>query len=187
MQNKSIGFSNYPILLATQQRPYDYAVHSYFDKSFLSNPYALHACCQRYNKRFYDEPKPSYSYIGLIAMAILSSSARRLVLSDIYQWILDHYPYFRGRGPGWRNSIRHNLSLNDCFVKADRSANGKGHYWSIHPANLSDFIRGDFRRRRAQRRVSKSLGLIVPDNEDGDEEEEEEILPMNKTESYFEK
>lgn len=72
-----------------------------------------------------EEPKPQHSYIGLIAMAILSSADSKLVLSDIYQHILDHYPYFRSRGPGWRNSIRHNLSLNDCFIKSGRSANGK--------------------------------------------------------------
>ena len=65
----------------------------------------------------HEEPKPNHSYIGLIGMAILSSKDKKLVLSDIYQWILDNYNYFRTRGPGWRNSIRHNLSLNDCFVK----------------------------------------------------------------------
>ncbi|MPC68673.1 forkhead box protein E3-like [Portunus trituberculatus] len=111
-----------------------------------------------------EEPKPQHSYIGLIAMAILSNPDKKLVLSDIYQYILDNYAYFRSRGPGWRNSIRHNLSLNDCFIKAGRSANGKGHYWAIHPANLDDFSRGDFRRRRAQRRVRKHLGLPVDDD-----------------------
>ncbi|XP_053636567.1 uncharacterized protein [Cherax quadricarinatus] len=111
-----------------------------------------------------EEPKPQHSYIGLIAMAILSSPEKKLILSDIYQYILDHYPYFRSRGTGWRNSIRHNLSLNDCFMKSGRSANGKGHYWAIHPANIDDFRRGDFRRRRAQRRVRKHLGLAVDDD-----------------------
>ncbi|KAL7648040.1 UNVERIFIED_CONTAM: hypothetical protein RMT77_001657 [Armadillidium vulgare] len=111
-----------------------------------------------------EEPKPQHSYIGLIAMAILSSPEKKLVLSDIYAYILENYAYFRSRGPGWRNSIRHNLSLNDCFVKAGRSANGKGHYWAIHPANIDDFARGDFRRRRAQRRVRKHLGLQVDDD-----------------------
>ncbi|KAK3595133.1 hypothetical protein CHS0354_028564 [Potamilus streckersoni] len=114
----------------------------------------------------HEEPKPNHSYIGLIAMAILSNRDKKLVLSDIYQWILDNYPYFRARGPGWRNSIRHNLSLNDCFIKSGRSANGKGHYWAIHPANIEDFQKGDFRRRRAQRRVRKHMGLSVPDDDD---------------------
>ncbi|KAH8385439.1 hypothetical protein KR009_007706 [Drosophila setifemur] len=110
-----------------------------------------------------EEPKPQHSYIGLIAMAILSSVEMKLVLSDIYQYILDNYPYFRSRGPGWRNSIRHNLSLNDCFIKSGRSANGKGHYWAIHPANMDDFRKGDFRRRKAQRKVRKHMGLSVDD------------------------
>ncbi|KAK9889059.1 hypothetical protein WA026_004335 [Henosepilachna vigintioctopunctata] len=111
-----------------------------------------------------EEPKPQHSYIGLIAMAILSSPESKLVLSDIYQHILDHYPYFRTRGPGWRNSIRHNLSLNDCFIKAGRSANGKGHYWAVHPANVEDFRKGDFRRRKAQRKVRKHMGLAVDED-----------------------
>ena len=116
--------------------------------------------------RLPEEPKPQHSYIGLIAMAILSSNEQKMVLADIYQWILDHYSYFRNRGPGWRNSIRHNLSLNDCFIKAGRSANGKGHYWAIHPANVDDFKKGDFRRRKAQRKVRRHMGLDVPDDED---------------------
>ncbi|XP_017884461.1 fork head domain-containing protein FD4 [Ceratina calcarata] len=119
-----------------------------------------------HHQRIPEEPKPQHSYIGLIAMAILSSPEKKLVLSDIYQYILEHYPYFRTRGPGWRNSIRHNLSLNDCFVKSGRSANGKGHYWTIHPINLEDFRRGDFRRRKAQRKVRKYMGLAVDEEPD---------------------
>ncbi|XP_023346372.1 forkhead box protein I1 [Eurytemora carolleeae] len=110
---------------------------------------------------FPEEPKPQHSYIGLIAMSILSSVEKKLVLADIYQYILDNFPYFRHRGPGWRNSIRHNLSLNDCFIKAGRASNGKGHYWAVHPACQQDFQKGDFSRRKAQRRVRKYLGMNV--------------------------
>ncbi|VDN98038.1 unnamed protein product [Rodentolepis nana] len=121
------------------------------------------------HKTIEEEPKPNFSYIGLIAKAILSSKDRRMVLSEIYEWIQVNYAYFRSRGPGWRNSIRHNLSLNDCFIKVGRSSNGKGHYWGIHPANVEDFRRGDFRRRRAQRKVRRALGLSCPgDGEDSD-------------------
>ena len=116
---------------------------------------------------FPEEPKPQHSYIGLIAMAILSSSEKKLVLADIYQYILDNFPYFRHRGPGWRNSIRHNLSLNDCFIKAGRASNGKGHFWAVHPACQEDFQKGDFSRRKAQRKVRKYLGMNVGlDDED---------------------
>lgn len=77
--------------------------------------------------------KPPHSYIGLIAMAILNSTKQQKTLSEIYEWIIENYPYFKWRGTGWRNSIRHNLSLNDCFIKSIRASNGKGHYWAIHP------------------------------------------------------
>lgn len=82
---------------------------------------------QQYHQRYSDkhQSKSQPSYIGLIAMAILSSNEQKMVLSEVYQWIIDNYPNFRTRGIGWRNSIRHNLSLNDCFIKAGRSINGK--------------------------------------------------------------
>uniref|UniRef100_A0A672UXH7 Fork-head domain-containing protein n=1 Tax=Strigops habroptila TaxID=2489341 RepID=A0A672UXH7_STRHB len=101
--------------------------------------------------------KPAQSYIALISTAILSSPEKKLLLSDIYQWIMDNYPYFKNK-KSWRNSVRHNLSLNECFVKAGRSDNGKGHFWAIHPANLEDFAKGDYHRRRARRRVRRSVG-----------------------------
>ena len=104
--------------------------------------------------------KPNHSYISLIANAILASKDKRLVLSDIYQFVLDTQPYFRNKaGQGWRNSIRHNLSLNECFIKAGRSPNGKGHFWAINPANFDDFSKGDFRRRRAQRRARRAMAF----------------------------
>ena len=99
-----------------------------------------------------DDEKPTQSYIGLISKAILSSPQQKLVLGDIYNYILTNYPYFRNKGPGWRNSIRHNLSLNDCFVKMGRSPNGKGHFWAINPINYDDFSRGEYKRKRASRR-----------------------------------
>ena len=178
MQKDSLESMFFP----NQQQLFNYALQLRFNRPIPFDPYTLYAFHQQYNSRFVEQPKPSYSYIGLIAMAILSSPDRQLVLSDIYQWILDQYPYFRTRGFGWRNSIRHNLSLNDCFVKSGRSTNGKGHFWRIHPANLADFMNGDFRRRRAQRRARKSMGLSTSGDEDDDDIEE--ILPNQQIESY---
>ncbi|XP_068030007.1 forkhead box protein L2-like [Anomalospiza imberbis] len=107
--------------------------------------------------------KPAQSYIALISTAILSSPEKKLLLSDIYQWIMDNYPYFKNKEKSWRNSVRHNLSLNECFVKAGRSDNGKGHFWAIHPANLEDFAKGDYHRRRARRRVRRvNVGYFHP-------------------------
>ena len=104
-----------------------------------------------------DDSKPTRSYIALIAMAILSSPERKMVLSDIYKHILDNYPFYKTQDKSWRNSIRHNLSLNECFVKAGRSENGKGNYWAIHPSNEEDFAKGDYRRRRTRRKSKRAM------------------------------
>ncbi|CAH1797155.1 unnamed protein product [Owenia fusiformis] len=96
--------------------------------------------------------KPGHSYIALISMAILNHPSNKLLLGDIYDFITDTFPYYRNlEDRSWRNTIRHNLSLNECFLKCGRSENGKGHYWTIHSACLEDFKQGDFRRRRARR------------------------------------
>ncbi|KAM9385837.1 forkhead box Q2 [Pholidichthys leucotaenia] len=104
--------------------------------------------------------KPNQSYIALISKAILASEQKKLLLCDIYQWIMDHYPYFKSKDKNWRNSVRHNLSLNDCFIKAGRSDNGKGHFWAIHPSNYQDFSNGDYHCRRARRRVRRVVGQL---------------------------
>ncbi|XP_033019697.1 forkhead box protein D1-like [Lacerta agilis] len=94
--------------------------------------------------------KPPYSYIALITMAILQSPRQKLSLSGICAFIRDCFPYYGERFPAWQNSIRHNLSLNDCFVKVPREPGraGKGSDWSLHPAAQGMFRHGSFLRRR---------------------------------------
>lgn len=78
--------------------------------------------------------RPPYSYMAMIQFAINSTERKRMTLKDIYTWIEDHFPYFKHMAkPGWKNSIRHNLSLHDMFVR-ETSANGKVSFWTIHPS-----------------------------------------------------
>nr|XP_056711876.1 forkhead box protein M1 [Euleptes europaea] len=77
--------------------------------------------------------RPPYSYMAMIQFAINSTEKKRMTLKDIYTWIEDHFPYFKHVAkPGWKNSIRHNLSLHDMFVR-ETSANSKISFWTIHP------------------------------------------------------
>uniref|UniRef100_A0A7M4FIU2 Forkhead box F2 n=1 Tax=Crocodylus porosus TaxID=8502 RepID=A0A7M4FIU2_CROPO len=104
--------------------------------------------------------KPPYSYIALIVMAIQSSPSKRLTLSEIYQFLQSRFPFFRGSYQGWKNSVRHNLSLNECFIKLPKGLGrpGKGHYWTIDPASEFMFEEGSFRRRpRGFRRKCQAL------------------------------
>uniref|UniRef100_A0A8C9PE14 Forkhead box protein N3 n=1 Tax=Spermophilus dauricus TaxID=99837 RepID=A0A8C9PE14_SPEDA len=87
--------------------------------------------------------KPPYSFSCLIFMAMEDSPTKRLPVKDIYSWILEHFPYFANAPTGWKNSVRHNLSLNKCFKKVDKERSqgiGKGSLWCIDPEYRQNLI-----------------------------------------------
>ena len=112
----------------------------------------------RPSRESYGDQKPPYSYISLTAMAIWSSPEKMLPLSDIYRFITDRFPYYRKNTQRWQNSLRHNLSFNDCFIKVPRRPDrpGKGAYWTLHPQAFDMFENGSLLRRRKRFKLHKS-------------------------------
>ncbi|KAM9388639.1 forkhead box protein M1 [Phaethornis superciliosus] len=112
--------------------------------------------------------RPPYSYMAMIQFAINSTEKKRMTLKDIYTWIEDHFPYFKHVAkPGWKNSIRHNLSLHDMFVR-ETSANGKISFWTIHP---------DANRYLTLDQVFKPLDLGSPSSPECSESHQKRYLP----------
>uniref|UniRef100_A0A0K0FHI9 Forkhead box protein biniou (inferred by orthology to a D. melanogaster protein) n=1 Tax=Strongyloides venezuelensis TaxID=75913 RepID=A0A0K0FHI9_STRVS len=94
--------------------------------------------------------KPAISYIALISLAIKAQPSRKATLAEIYKYLQGNYEFFRGEYNGWKNSIRHNLSLNECFIKlpkTDGEKIGKGHQWTIDDSVDFCYEAGIYRRR----------------------------------------
>lgn len=115
------------------------------------------------------QAKPPYSYISLITMAIQQAPNKMMTLAEIYNWIMELFPYYRQNQQRWQNSIRHSLSFNDCFVKVPRSPDkpGKGSYWALHDEAGNMFENGCYLRRQKRFKCEKPEKGKT-DDEDGE-------------------
>lgn len=79
--------------------------------------------------------KPDYPYPTLIRCAILSHGKKSPTLSEIYDMIHKRFSFFKMDDAGWKNSVRHYLSISPSFVKLPRPITepGKGNYWTYDP------------------------------------------------------
>ncbi|XP_059209408.1 forkhead box protein A2 [Centropristis striata] len=121
-------------------------------------------------RRSYTHAKPPYSYISLITMAIQQSPSKMLTLAEIYQWIMDLFPFYRQNQQRWQNSIRHSLSFNDCFLKVPRSPDkpGKGSFWTLHPDSGNMFENGCYLRRQKRFKCDKKSNMKDSGRKGGD-------------------
>ncbi|RWS30257.1 forkhead domain-containing protein-like protein, partial [Leptotrombidium deliense] len=120
--------------------------------------------------------KPPYSYATLICMA-MKANKNKMTLSAIYKWIRENFLYYRNADPSWQisienfgstigsnnkhifqNSIRHNLSLNKCFIKIPRTKDepGKGGFWRLDPVYAETLVDGVFKKRRPTQRTASN-------------------------------
>ena len=63
-------------------------------------------------------------------------------LTFFFYFFSEHFPYFKTAPAGWKNSVRHNLSLNKCFEKIEKPSVGganqrKGCLWAMNPAKIN--------------------------------------------------
>ncbi|XP_068094553.1 forkhead box protein H1 [Hyperolius riggenbachi] len=91
-------------------------------------------------KNYQRYAKPPYTYLAMIALVIQNSPDKKLKLSEIMNLIPKLFPVFRGNYVGWKDSVRHNLSSNDCFqkvLKDPKNPKGKGNFWTVDVSRIS--------------------------------------------------
>ncbi|XP_043936871.1 forkhead box protein R1 [Protopterus annectens] len=88
---------------------------------------------RRFNRRLQHKdvqshgwPRPPINYCVLIALALRNSNSGSLNVQQIYNFIREHFPFFRTAPDGWKNTIRHNLCFSQSFKKATNDSAGKG-------------------------------------------------------------
>uniref|UniRef100_A0A3P9IVK6 Forkhead box O6 b n=1 Tax=Oryzias latipes TaxID=8090 RepID=A0A3P9IVK6_ORYLA len=115
------------------------------------------------------------SYADLITRAIESAPEKRLTLSQIYDWMVRFVPYFKDKGDsnssaGWKNSIRHNLSLHSRFIRVQNEGTGKSSWWMLNPEGgkmgkgprrRAACVDGGTRCLKAKGRISRKRAVAI--------------------------
>ena len=101
--------------------------------------------------------KPDMPYQQLIIQALLASPSCSLSLRDIYTWIEVTYPYYlHDQNKSWKNSVRHNLSIQKAFKKVPREPESgeKSCLWELTSETGT-------KRKLLTRRASEPLTILA--------------------------
>ena len=77
----------------------------------------------------------------LIHLALMEARGHRMSLQEIYTWMIQHTDKVKEPGDGaWKNSIRHNLSINDDFIRVPNADSIEDCHtfqcWTIRPSAI---------------------------------------------------
>ncbi|KAL3859951.1 hypothetical protein ACJMK2_010130 [Sinanodonta woodiana] len=109
-------------------------------------------------------PKPPYTYLGMIVVAIENSVNKQLTLSEIHDVLREFFPFFCGLYTGWKDSVRHNLSNNQCFYKVPKDPcdlKCRHHYWRV---DLEKVPSEAFRRHESKDTMKGQYALYIHDH-----------------------
>ena len=79
----------------------------------------------------FDDGKPPYALLSLIAMAILDAPDCQLTSAQICLWISEKFPYYQTSDYDWRHSVIEMTNQHEAFVTLDRTDDGGCYYHSI--------------------------------------------------------
>ncbi|KAJ3486190.1 hypothetical protein NLI96_g4428 [Meripilus lineatus] len=93
-------------------------------------------------------PKPQLTYAQLCYRAIKGLHGKAS-LQEICQWIQENHQYYKYCEKDWESSVRHNLSSNRAFKKAERGPDerGKGALWTVDPQHEHTFEEQEAKRQ----------------------------------------
>jgi len=88
--------------------------------------------------------KPPYTTLILTGMALVSSPDHRATVSQIFEWVSSHFPFYSLETKQWKNYLRCELSSSRFFdqkhAMATKVDGDKGHMWTFEPAKKRQFL-----------------------------------------------
>ncbi|XP_072021125.1 uncharacterized protein [Amphiura filiformis] len=134
--------------------------------------------------------RPNERYITMIRDALLAAK-HPLTVSEIYQFIMDRYPFFRNNNKlHWKNSVRHNLTayVGKFFKRMKNNTSSSGKYpivWSLaHKWRDMDSvyskhaIPGTTRERRREHALQKKQNRKLA-QEKSEEDEDQKMASIS--------
>ncbi|KAL1304050.1 hypothetical protein AAFC00_000487 [Neodothiora populina] len=111
-------------------------------------------------------------YAELLRKCLLEAPNHTMSLRDLYTWVAEHSPKARDpNSTGWKNSVRHNLSMNQGFEKVvDDSSASSGSkqrsFWRLTDDAVTNGIQSTTRYRKGdgKRKAQRANRNGTPDD-----------------------